>query len=286
MKRYKTKMEKQQELQMIGSSKEERAKFQFEYRKNNFTSFDSNLLDNIHPRNKKLLINFMTYLAYSDMAKKTCQNIKLNLTLFFEWNMIYNNNITFRMVTKTQGESFFLFVKEMGYTYTRAKCMKTDICSLADYAEFILGKDEYNFDGTSNQWFSYHHRWRDVDIQQKEEDEYGFRKYNADSFDIQRLDTLRFYLQSNKDYMGLIILEYCSLKSDILLLKETDDIFNRNSQTGKKYLKWKKKVGAEDIPDVLISRRPDGTYVPMSLSELRRYTKMFSIFLGKEFIIC
>ena len=62
---------------------------------------------------------------------------------------------------------------------------------------------------------------------------------------------------------------------------------HRRLQEDKEFnLKWKKKVGAEDIPDVLIARRPDGSYAPMSLTELRRYTQMFSVFLGKEFIIC
>ena len=50
-------------------------------------------------------------------------------------------------------------------------------------------------------------------------------------------------------------------------------------------MKWREREGV-DIPDALVVRRPDGTYVPMSLPELREYAKMFSVFLGKEFIIC
>ena len=75
---------------------------------------------------------------------------------------------------------------------------------------------------------------------------------------------------------------YKHFKGDYYLVV---DIAN-HSETKEKYLRWKKRVGAEHIPDVFISKRPDGSYAPMSLSELRRYTKMFSVFLGKEFIIC
>ena len=58
-----------------------------------------------------------------------------------------------------------------------------------------------------------------------------------------------------------------------------------NHPAVKKYMKWREREGV-DIPDALVVRRPDGTYVPMSLPELREYAKMFSVFLGKEFIIC
>lgn len=285
MARNKTKFEQQQALQMLGNSKEEREKLNFEYRRDTLMSFDSVFLDSIHQRNKKLLLGFMEYIAYSSMAKRTCQSMKTNLILFFKWNLTYNDNITFRMVTKKQGEDFFLFLKTMGYTYVRVKCIKSDICTLADYCEFVLGKDEYNSDGTSNQWFSYNHKWREVDIQQREEDEYGFRKTNVQDFS-DRLDPLRFYLKSTKDYMGLVILDFCWLGKDLLLLQENDNRFNRQLPSVKKYLKWKERVGAKDISDVLITIRPDGSYAPMSLADLRRYTKMFSVFLGKEFIIC
>lgn len=282
----KSKIQKDMEQRMLSSSKEEREKLNFEYRKNNLTSFDSNFIDRIHPRNKKLLIGFMEYLAYSDMAKKTCQNIKNNLIVFFQWNLMYNNNSTFRTVTKTEGDNFFKYAKEMEYTYTRVKCMKSDICTLADYAQFVLGREEFNNDGTTNQWFSYNHRWREVDIQQKEEDELGFRKSNISYFinNPERLDSLKHYLNVHRDYMALIIIELSWMGKEILFLQEDDVRFS--SETKEKYLRWKKRVGAEDIPDVLIARRPDGSYAPMSLTELRRYTQMFSVFLGKEFIIC
>lgn len=279
----KTKFEQQHEIEMMNSTnKEEREQFLFEYRKNNLMSFDSNFIDSIHPRNKKLLLEFMEYLAYSPMAKRTCQNIKANLILFFKWNMMYNNNLTFRGITKKHGETFFLFLKEMGYTYVRAKCIKSDICTLADYAQFVLGRNEYHYDGTSNQWFSYNHGWREVDIQQEEP---GFKKSTVKSFELHRLESLRFYLKSQQDYMGLIILEFCELGKDILTLQE-DDIAHMGYFSVQKYFEWKEKEGATYITNVLITKKPDGTYVPMSLSELRNYTKMFSVFLGKDFIIC
>ena len=282
----KTKFEQQREFEMMNNpNKEERERFLFEYRKNNFMSFDSTFVDSIHPRNKKLLLDFMEYLAYSPMTKRTCQNMKMNLALFFKWNMTYNNNMSFRGITKDQGESFFLFLKEAGYSYVRVKCVKSDICSLADYAQFVLGRNEYHKDGTGNQWFSYKHNWREVDIQQEEP---GFRKSNVHSFSMDKLEALHFYLKSQRDYMGLIILEFCDLGKDILTLQVDSEIFVKNQTltSAQKYLEWKEQVGATDVTNVLISIQPNGSYAPMSLLELRSYTKMFSVFLGKDFIIC
>lgn len=278
----KTKFERKYEIEMLNSdNKEDRELFLFEYKRNNFMSFDSVFIDSIHPRNKKLLLDFMEYLAYSPMARRTCQNIKTNLILFFKWNMTYNNNASFKTITKKQGDSFFLFLKETGYTYIRVKCVKTDICSLADYAQFNLGKNERHHDGSNNQWFGYNHCWREVDIQQEEP---GFRKSNVSTFKEYRLEPLRFYLKSQKDYMGLVILDFCNLGADILTLQESDiaDTYPFMED----YLKWKEQEGATYVNNVLFTKNPDGLYVPMSLSELRKYTKMFSIFLGKDFIIC
>ena len=87
------------------------------------------------------------------------------------------------------------------------------------------------------------------------------------------------------DYMGAVILDLAHLGVKLLTLQEGDEDFNLQLNSVKSYQKWKKREGAEQIPDVLIIKR-DTQFVPMSLSELRAYAKMFSVFLGKEFIIC
>lgn len=277
-----TKFERQREFEMINNStKEERDKFLLEYKKNNFMSFNSVFIDSIGQRNKKLLIDFMEYLAFSPMAKMTCRNIKTNLILFFKWNRDYNNNVSFRAVTKKQGESFFLFIKENDYSYRRAKCIKADICTLANFCQHVLGKDEYHPNGTMNQWFSYTHEWKDVDIQQEE---LGFKKSNTHTFDTKKLEPLRFYLQEQNDYVGLIILHFCDLREKILTLQESD--VDKDSPLMQKYLQWKEEIGAAHMTNILFTKLPDGTYAPMTLAELRRYAKMFSVFLCKEFIIC
>ena len=91
---------------------------------------------------------------------------------------------------------------------------------------------------------------------------------------------MRFFLQR------AVILDFAYLGEALLTLQEDNELFNQQMASVKSYQKWKKREGAEHLPDVLIVRRQDGTYVPMSLSELRDYTRMFSVFLGKEFIIC
>ena len=69
-----------QELHM---TKEQRENAKIERKKNTLRTFDSGFVESINPRNKNLLYDFMTFISYTNMAKKTCQNIKNNLILFF-----------------------------------------------------------------------------------------------------------------------------------------------------------------------------------------------------------
>ena len=271
--------------QLINYDKNTRDKIIFEQRRNTLQNFDQEFLTSINPQNKNLLLDFMNFIAYSDMALSTCRGIKLNLTIFFKWNRDHNGDRNFRTINVKQGEQYFLSVKTLGYTYTRAKIMKTDITSLADFAQFVLGRSEYHHNGSKNRWHGYDHKWREVDIQQQEE-ESEYKKPNVASFSTERLDSLKFYLKMKQDYMGMVILDFSYLGEKLLVLQEDDEVFNKQMKSVKSYLKWKQREGAQDVTDVLIIRRGDGTYVPMSLPELRSYARMFSVFLGKEFIIC
>lgn len=270
-----------QELHM---TKEQRENAKIERKKNTLRTFDSGFVESINPRNKNLLYDFMTFISYTNMAKKTCQNIKNNLILFFKWNRDWNNNLNFRFITKEQGEQFFVYIKNLDYTYVRSKCIKSDICSLADFAEFVVGKDEYKHNGSKNQWYTYHHEWREVVIPY-DPNEQGYLSTNYAEFDFDRLDALGKYLQATHDYMGMFILHNVGMGSRLLFLQIDSEDINHPHPITKKYMKWREREGV-DIPDALVVRRPDGTYVPMSLPELREYAKMFSVFLGKEFIIC
>ena len=55
----------------------------------------------------------MQFLAYTDLALRTCQGMKSNLVLFLTWNYNYNDNKNFRLITKKQGEDFFAYIKNM-----------------------------------------------------------------------------------------------------------------------------------------------------------------------------
>lgn len=271
--------------QLINYDKITRDKIIFEQRKNSLQKLDEEFVCSINPQNKNLLLDFMNFIAYSDMALRTCQNIKANLILFFKWNRDFNDDKNFRNINVKQGESFFLYIKCAGYTYARARVIKSDITSLADFAEFVVGKNEYHHNGSKNRWYSYTHKWREVDIQQEEE-ESEYKKPNVTSFSDDRLDALKFYLKMKQDYMGMVILDFAYLGEKLLTLQENDEVFNLQMSSVKSYKKWKDREGASDLPDVLITRRGDGQYVPMSLPELRSYARMFSVFLGKEFIVC
>lgn len=271
--------------QLINYDKVTREKILYEQRKRSLQHFEVDFLLLINAQTKNLLLEFMQFLAYTDLALRTCQGMKSNLVMFLTWNYNYNDNKNFRLITKKQGEDFFLYVKNMGSGYNRAKVIKSDIVSFADFIQFVVGKDEYHHNGKKNHWYNYNHEWREVDIQQQPE-ESEFKKCNVHTFSTERLDALKFYLMMTHDYMGAVILDFAYLGEALLTLQEDDELFNQQMASVKSYQKWKKREGAEHLPDVLIVRRQNGTYVPMSLSELRDYTRMFSVFLGKEFIIC
>ena len=171
-------------------------------RKRLLLSFDEEFLCTIGTQNKNFLLEYMNFLAYTDLTLKTCSNIRYNLILFFTWNREFNGCKNFRQVTMTQARNFFLFVKEEGYSYTRAKIIRTDLAGLGDYGEFVLGKDEISSKNYKNQWYEYVNFWREVDIMQRE-DLTKKQEPNCVTFSKERLDTLRAFLSTKHDYMGL-----------------------------------------------------------------------------------
>ena len=256
-------------------------------RKRLLLSFDEEFLCTIGTHNKNFLLEYMNFLAYTDLTLKTCSNIRYNLILFFTWNREFNGCKNFRQVTMTQARNFFLFVKEEGYSYTRAKIIRTDLAGLGDYGEFVLGKDEISSKNYKNQWYEYVNFWREVDIMQRE-DLTKKQEPNCVTFSKERLDTLRAFLSTKHDYMGLVILDHAHLGQDILNLRIDSVDFNREKKYSKQYLARRERLGinVESLKDILIMKNKQGEWIPMGLTELRAHTRMFSVFLGKEFIIC
>ena len=256
-------------------------------RKRLLLSFEEEFLYSIGTQNKNFLIEYMNFLAYTDLTLKTCSNIRYNLILFFTWNRECNGNKNFRQVTMTQARNFFLFVKEEGYSYTRAKIIRTDLAGLGDYGQFVLGKDEISSKSYKNQWYEYVNFWREVDIMQRE-DLSKKQEPNCFAFSKEKLDALRTFLSTKHDYMGLVILDHAHLGQDILNLRIDSVDFNREKKYSKQYLAWRERmeIDVESLPDILIMKNKEGKWMPMGLTELRAYTRMFSVFLGKEFIVC
>ena len=256
-------------------------------RKRLLLSFDEEFLCTIGTQNKNFLLEYMNFLAYTDLTLKTCSNIRYNLILFFTWNREFNGCKNFRQVTMTQARNFFLFVKEEGYSYTRAKIIRTDLAGLGDYGQFVLGKDEISSKSYKNQWYEYVNFWREVDIMQRE-DLSKKQEPNCVAFSKEKLDALRTFLSTKHDYMGLVILDHAHLGQDILNLRIDSVDFNREKKYSKQYLAWRERmeIDVESLPDILIMKNKEGKWMPMGLTELRAYTRMFSVFLGKEFIVC
>ena len=239
-------------------------------RKRLLLSFDEEFLCTIGTQNKNFLLEYMNFLAYTDLTLKTCSNIRYNLILFFTWNREFNGCKNFRQVTMTQARNFFLFVKEEGYSYTRAKIIRTDLAGLGDYGEFVLGKDEISSKNYKNQWYEYVNFWREVDIMQRE-DLTKKQEPNCVTFSKERLDTLRAFLSTKHDYMGLVILDHAHLGQDILNLRIDSVDFNREKKYSKQYLAWRERMGidVESLSDILIMKNKQGEWIPMGLTELR-----------------
>lgn len=253
-------------------------------RKKSLMSFDDEFIFSIGNQNKNLVIDYMQFLAYTDLTLKTCTNIKYNITLFFTWNRDHNKCKNFKQITMSQAREFFLWVKDNGYSYTRAKIIRTDIVGLADFGEFVLGREPFSKGSMANQWYGYTNFWREVDIMQRE-DLSKLNEPNSVSFPKEKLETLRMYLSMKHDYLGLVILDYAHLGADILTLRIDSEDFNPAKKYTEQYLRWRERNGIV-LPDVLLMKNDNGDYIPMGLVELRAYTRMFSVFLGKEFVIC
>ena len=247
---------------------------------------DVEFIVSINPRNKNLLISYMTFLAYTDMTLTSCSNIKNNLKLFFTWNRDFNNNMFYKQIKKSHAENFFKWLKEEGYTYQRARIMRTDLGNFGEYVEYVLGSEEYQHNGIKNQWYGYKSDfWYSVNIQQTEKDSV-IRKSNITDFENERIDILRAYLTRKHDFIGVLILEYAHLGLELLNLKIEHEEFNKQTNYAKNYLRWREREGI-NLPDVFVMRNnKTGEYMPMDIHKLRKYAKMFSIFLGKELIIC
>lgn len=246
---------------------------------------DLEFLHSINPRNKNILISYMNFLAHTDITLSSCSNIKNNLKLFLTWNRDNNNNMFFKQIKKYQAEKFFIWLRESGYSYQRAKILRTDLGNFGEYIEYVLGSEEYQYSGIKNQWYGYKSDfWYAIEIQQYNENE--IRKPNITDFENERIGVLRAYLTKKKDFMGVIILEYAHLGIELLTMKIEDDEFNKQTNYAQNYLRWRDREGIE-LPDVFVMRNnKNGEYMPMDISKLRAYAKMFSVFLGKEFIIC
>ena len=68
-------------------------------------------------------------------------------------------------------------------------------------------------------------------------------------------------------------------------MKIDSDEFNPSLKYTEQYLRWRERVGVL-LSDVLIMKNENNQYIPMGIKELRAYARMFSVFLGREFIIC
>ena len=55
-------------------------------RKRLLLSFEEEFLYSICTQNKNFLIEYMNFLAYTDLTLKTCSNIRYNVILFVTWN--------------------------------------------------------------------------------------------------------------------------------------------------------------------------------------------------------
>lgn len=97
----------------------------------------------VHQSNKKLLKDFLSYLASCDKSPNTIYQYEQQLRVFFIWNLKNNDNVRFVMVKKREFVNFLGYGRnELNWSPNRLASFRAVLSSLSNYIERILD-DEY-----------------------------------------------------------------------------------------------------------------------------------------------
>ena len=108
---------------------------------NNITSPE--LISQILPDNKTLGEDFLEYLQSIDRSPNTIYQYNSDITIFWIWNLQFNNNKPFIKITKREFAKFQNHcLNEWGWSSNRIRRVKSVLSSMSNFIENILDEEE------------------------------------------------------------------------------------------------------------------------------------------------
>lgn len=108
---------------------------------NNITSPE--LIEQILPENKLLGADFIEYLQSIDRSPNTIDQYKSDLSIFWVWNLQYNDNKPFVKITKREFARFQNHcLNEWQWSSNRIRRVKSVLSSMSNFIENILDEEE------------------------------------------------------------------------------------------------------------------------------------------------
>lgn len=104
------------------------------------------LLEKINPENKRLMDDFITYLKSIQRSDTTVLSYASDLSIFFVWNLLNNNNKFFTKVTKRDIISYQNWlINTNGNSPARVRRLKSTLSSISNYVENVLDDEIKDF---------------------------------------------------------------------------------------------------------------------------------------------
>lgn len=262
------------------------------------------LLEQVNPKNKRLMSDYMTYLRSIQRSEKTIESYRNDLEIFMVWCLQNADNKFFADVTKRDIIAFQNYlIYTNGNSPARVRRIKATLSSMSNYIEAILD-DEPEFKDFRN-------------IVKKVENPVNQPVREKTVFSAEELQSLLDILVEQKEYQKacLLALAMCSgrRKSELVrfkadyfkdeniiygsLYKTPEKIKTKGRSLGKFLYAYTLVHGFKPYLDMWIAERErlgidsewlfispcDGGYKQMEITTLNSYADTFSRLLKRDF---
>ena len=250
---------------------------------------DKEVFEKLNPTNRRLIYDFLLYISMGNYSYQTCTMLKASAMKFFIWNFRYNEDTTFYSLKKSHFSKFFDYlITEEKLVYERIYVIKSNLSTLSDFCEHIIGHREYMWRNKViyNKWYNFVNIVKDVPVPTPDPVK-GDTKVvpsNVNEIDIDELEKLYWYLRETKDYEAYVILYFSYMGVDILKLT-IDDIVEQGDEVCKRWVRYLERYGLPFKNAIVIQFDYDA-WRPATKEDLHMYEQYFSQFLKRKFIIC
>lgn len=237
----------------------------------------------ICPTNQRLFTDFLLFISINNYTYKTCMAMKASVYAFMLWNTTYNDNTTFYGMKKIHFSRYFTYCREdLGYSYDRIRIIKSHLSTMSDFAEHILGHQEFvpNRRGDRNKWYRFKNIVKDVDHGATQESQ----PCNKSTFSQDDLSRLEWFLDATNNYEGIVVLHFCELGIDLLELKRST-VATYNHKLCNKWLKFLDRYNLP-FDNAFIVQSDRQVWRLGTKEDIEKYEEMFTAFLGRKFTIC